>query len=362
MESGTIQLYGGGSGSAMLTSGYCGAVSHDQLFYRQNIQYRGGFDVQSPTASSASVHGLLPYGGHQHPEDLSVCPRPTAAGMVPSYRSSAVIPFAASCSRRQSLERYDAQPSTVRQHQQPLHVESSEEKQVVDDGWRNRQRTIADSLSGGGYGSNSSQRQVVEHFVFGGSGLDHVTSMQASIGVGVYSSSTNTWPHSGRLTSSVAAVLDGSYRPPAAERVRYVADCGVSPSGSSKNYDDEEADDDVDDDESELSAAGVHDLSPSGHGALLYPWMSIVGPNSNQRRRGRQTYNRYQTLELEKEFKYSRYLTRRRRIELSSQLRLTERQIKIWFQNRRMKEKKEIRTIRELNELEKTKPVLREDL
>jgi Antp family protein len=90
--------------------------------------------------------------------------------------------------------------------------------------------------------------------------------------------------------------------------------------------------------------------------------MSIVGPNSNQRRRGRQTYNRYQTLELEKEFKYSRYLTRRRRIELSSQLRLTERQIKIWFQNRRMKEKKEIRTIRELNELEKTKPVLREDL
>ena len=46
-------------------------------------------------------------------------------------------------------------------------------------------------------------------------------------------------------------------------------------------------------------------------------------------------------LELEKAFTESMYLTKERKFTISRLLNISERQIKVWFQNRRMKQKRE---------------------
>lgn len=68
--------------------------------------------------------------------------------------------------------------------------------------------------------------------------------------------------------------------------------------------------------------------------------VTITKPISPEEKRPRTAFSAEQLARLKREFAENRYLTERRRQQLSRDLGLNEAQIKIWFQNKRAKIKK----------------------
>ncbi|XP_034638171.1 homeobox protein CDX-1-like [Trachemys scripta elegans] len=94
-----------------------------------------------------------------------------------------------------------------------------------------------------------------------------------------------------------------------------------------------------------VGTINTEQISPNSQRHSSYEWMrktvqSTSTGKTRTREKYRVVYTDHQRLELEKEFHYNRYITIRRKSELAANLRLSERQVKIWFQNRRAKERK----------------------
>ncbi|XP_015677768.1 homeobox protein Nkx-3.1 [Protobothrops mucrosquamatus] len=75
-----------------------------------------------------------------------------------------------------------------------------------------------------------------------------------------------------------------------------------------------------------------------------------------QLKRSRAAFSHSQVIELERKFSHQKYLSAPERAHLAKNLKLTETQVKIWFQNRRYKTKRK-QLASELGELEKNSPL-----
>ncbi|CAL8256404.1 unnamed protein product [Lota lota] len=63
-------------------------------------------------------------------------------------------------------------------------------------------------------------------------------------------------------------------------------------------------------------------------------------PRSGSKKRSRAAFSHAQVYELERRFRVQKYLSGPERVDLAAALKLTETQVKIWFQNRRYKTKR----------------------
>ncbi|NXW86797.1 NKX32 protein, partial [Alopecoenas beccarii] len=78
----------------------------------------------------------------------------------------------------------------------------------------------------------------------------------------------------------------------------------------------------------------------AGKCGKLLPGEEEVAAPKPRKKRSRAAFSHAQVFELERRFNHQRYLSGPERADLAASLKLTETQVKIWFQNRRYKTKR----------------------